>query len=85
MQRTGRHRHGHNKVKPSTYNYIQLLGGDRLNDKTASFRGEQRSEMRLFCREVPALSLFTVTRHCERRAARSSRSLPLFDFFEDVR
>ena len=22
------------KVKPSTYNYIQFLGGDRLNDKT---------------------------------------------------
>ena len=57
MKRTGRHRHGHNKVKPSTYNYIQLLGGDRMNDKTASFREEQRSEMMLFCREVPALSL----------------------------
>ena len=36
--------------------------------------------MRLFCRKVRALFSFTVTRRCERRAAQSSRSLPLFDF-----
>ena len=36
--------------------------------------------MRLFCRKVRALFSFTVTRRCERRAARSSSSLPLFDF-----
>ena len=36
--------------------------------------------MRLFCRKVRALFSFTVTRRCERRAARFSSSLPLFDF-----
>ena len=36
--------------------------------------------MRLFCRKVRALFSFTFTRRCERRAARFSSSLPLFDF-----